>query len=144
MKTILNAIMLLLFYICGMHFHKNTARFDEIGMVASTVCAIHCAAVPLVLTGLPLVGLEFLAMPWVEWGMIAFALIVGLYSIGLSYWRTHKRPLPVILLLGGFILIAFGYGFLHGRGEGFVVPTGGLLIALAHLVNYRFAGNCRQ
>ncbi|SEP03744.1 MerC domain-containing protein [Mucilaginibacter sp. OK283] len=120
-----------------MNHHKTTARIDRIGITASTLCAIHCAVVPLVFTGLPLIGLSFLALPLVEWGMIIFALMIGLYSIGLSYLRIHRRPLPVILLVTGFAIIMLGHVFLSGRMEGIIVPAGGLFIAVAHFINYR-------
>jgi hypothetical protein len=123
-----------------MNYHKTTARIDRIGITASTLCAIHCAVVPLVFTSLPLIGMSFLALPLVEWGMILFALMIGLYSIGLSYLRIHRRPLPVILLVTGFAIIMLGHVFLSGRIEGIIVPAGGLLIATAHFINYRCAG----
>jgi len=120
-----------------MDHHKTTARIDSIGITASTLCVIHCAVVPLIFSSLPLIGLSFLASPIVEWGMIVFALMIGLYSIGLSYLRTHKRPLPVVLLIIGFAIIMLGHIFLSGLTEVFVVPAGGLAIAAAHFVNYR-------
>ena len=123
-----------------MNHHKTTARIDRIGITASTLCAIHCAVVPLIFTSLPLIGLGFLALPLVEWGMIVFALMVGVYSIGLSYLRTHRRPMPVILLVMGFAIIMLGHAFFSGRMESIIVPAGGLLIAVAHFVNYRCAG----
>ena len=129
--------MLHLIYICHMDHHKTTARIDSIGITASTLCAIHCAVVPLIFTSLPFLGLGFLASPLVEWGMIIFALMIGMYSIGLSYLRTHRRPLPVVLLVMGFAIIMLGHLFLSGIMEGFVVPAGGLAIAGAHFVNYR-------
>lgn len=73
-------------------------------------------------------------------GMIVFALMIGLYSIGLSYLRVHRRPLPVILLVTGFAIIILGHVFLSGSIEGVIVPVGGLLIAVAHFINYRCAG----
>jgi hypothetical protein len=50
-----------------MDHHKTSARLDSIGITASTLCAIHCAAMPLLFTSLPLLGLGFLANAWVEW-----------------------------------------------------------------------------
>jgi hypothetical protein len=123
-----------------MGHHKTTARIDRIGITASTLCAVHCAVVPLIFTSLPLIGLGFLALPLVEWGMIVFALMIGLYSIGLSYLRVHRRPMPVILLVTGFAIIILGHVFLSGRMEGIIVPAGGLLIATAHFINYRRMG----
>lgn len=134
--------MLRLFYICRMGSHKSSVRMDSVGITASVLCAIHCAVVPLVFTSLPLIGFGFLATPWVEWGMIVFALMIGAYSIGLSYLRTHRRMLPLILLLTGFIIIMLGHAFLSGHLEGFIVPLGGLIIATAHFVNYRCVGDC--
>src|ERR1700743_1040027 len=97
-----------------MEFPKLTARLDNIGMTASTLCAIHCAIVPLLLTVLPLAGLGFLANPWFEWGMIILALLLGVSSIFLSYLRTHHRLLPLLLLMLGFVLIIAGHIYLRG------------------------------
>jgi hypothetical protein len=138
----INAILLLLIYICTMDNHKVFARLDHIGITASTICAIHCAVVPIIFTSLPLIGLGFLALPWVEWGMIVLALLIGVYSIGLSYRRSHRKILPLILLIAGFTIIMLGHLFLTGRLEGLIVPIGGMVIALAHFVNYRYVGAC--
>ncbi|PWK78498.1 MerC mercury resistance protein [Mucilaginibacter oryzae] len=127
-----------------MNFQKLSPLLDNIGLTASTLCAVHCAVVPLVLTGLPLIGLGFLANAWVEWAMIIFALAIGAYSIGLSYTRTHHRSLPLLMLATGFGLILAGHVFSAFVNEALVVPAGGLLIAAAHYVNYRFTGTCNH
>lgn len=108
------------------------------------MCAIHCAVVPLLFTSLPLIGLGFLTRPWIEWGMIVLALLIGVYSIGLSFLRNHRKPMPLILLVAGFFIIIPGHAFLTGVTESFIVPVGGLTIALAHYVNYRYVGVCRR
>jgi len=126
-----------------MEFPKLTARLDNIGMTASTLCAIHCAIVPLVITGLPLIGLGFLANPWFEWGMIILAFIIGVSSISLSYVRTHRKLLPLTLLVLGFAIIITGHIFITGWIEAIIVPLGGLTIAGAHFVNYKYAGMCK-
>jgi len=122
---------------------KLTSRLDNIGMTASTLCAIHCAVVPLIFTSLPLLGLGFLANPWFEWGMIILAFIIGVSSISLSYFRTHRRLLPLTLLTIGFLIIIAGHLFITNWIEGIVVPLGGLTIAVAHFVNYKYAGMCK-
>src|ERR1700712_5226092 len=92
-------------YICNMNHPKKSSRLDNVGMTASILCAVHCAIVPIIITSLPLLGLGFLANPWFEWGMISFALMIGLWAIGLSYFRSHHKILPMILLLVGFLII---------------------------------------
>jgi len=127
-----------------MEFPKLTAKLDNIGMTASTLCAIHCAIVPLVFTSLPLVGLGFLANPWVEWSMIILAFIIGVSSISLSYFRTHRKLLPLTLLVTGFLIIIAGHLFITSWIEAVIVPLGGLTIAAAHFVNYKYAGICHS
>jgi len=123
---------------------KFTSRLDNIGMTASTLCAIHCAVVPLIITALPLIGLGFLANPWFEWGMILLALIIGASAVSLSYIRVHQKLLPLILLSTGFAIIITGHLFITGWIEGIIVPLGGLTIAAAHFVNYKYAGICHN
>jgi hypothetical protein len=125
-----------------MDFPKNTSRLDHIGMTASTLCAVHCAVVPVLFTSLPLLGLGFLANARVEWGMIVLALAIGTYSIGLAYLRVHKRPTPLYLLIAGFAIILLGHAFVTGWPEVIIVPVGGLLIAAAHFVNYKYTETC--
>lgn len=122
---------------------RHSSRLDNIGMTASVLCAIHCAIVPMLITVLPLIGLGFLANPLFEWSMILFALIVGVYAIGKSYFGLHHRILPPVLLLSGFAVIIIGHVLVSGAKEALVVPAGGLLIAVAHFFNYRYSGACR-
>lgn len=77
-----------------------------------------------------------------EWGMIILALLLGVSSIFLSYFRTHRRILPIALLISGFAIVVTGHIYAHGVAEAIVVPVGGLTIALAHFINYKYVGNC--
>jgi len=126
-----------------MIFEKGRSKLDSVGMTASVLCAIHCAIVPFLITILPLIGLGFLANPLVEWSMIVFALFIGVYAIGLSYIHTHHKPLPVLLLVGGFSIIIIGHLLVSGWHEALVVPVGGLMIATAHFFNFRYSNSCR-
>ena len=129
-------------YICNMKRSGYSSRLDGAGMTASILCAIHCAIVPLLITVLPLAGLGFLANPLVEWSMIIFALFIGFYAIGSSYLNVHHKILPVLVIISGFLVIIVGHAFVKGWREAIVVPMGGLLIATAHFINYRYAGSC--
>jgi hypothetical protein len=138
-----NETMLHYFYLCNMRSLKMALKLDNIGMTASTLCAIHCAAIPVFFTSLPILGVGFLADPWVEWAMILIALFIGFASIVTSYFRTHHRPLPLLLLIVGFVIIILGHLLTKGWIEAIVAPIGGLLIAYAHFVNYKYIGVCR-
>lgn len=123
---------------------KLGSKLDSMGMTASTLCAIHCAIIPILITFLPLAGLGFLANPWFEWSMIILALLLGVSSIFLSYFRTHRRALPLFLLVIGFVLIIAGHIYLKGWIEAIVVPAGGLTIAFAHFINFKYIGVCNN
>ncbi|ASU36600.1 MerC domain-containing protein [Mucilaginibacter xinganensis] len=127
-----------------MDHSKHSSKLDNVGMTASILCAVHCAVVPFLITSLPLLGLGFLANPWVEWSMILFALLIGFYAIGLSYFRSHRRVLPLILLFGGFLIIITGHLYITNWREAIIVPFGGLLIATAHFFNYKYTAICRN
>lgn len=107
---------------------------DHTGIASSLVCAIHCAALPMVTTFLPLLGLTFLANPIVEIFMLSLSLCVGLFAL-LTAYRLHQQKLPISILLIGFLLIGLGHFIQHT--EAFLIPVGGLFIALAHLLNIK-------
>ena len=134
----------IILYICNVKAIKSTSKLDNIGMTASVLCAIHCAVVPIVITSLPLFGLGFLANPFVEWSMIILAVFIGFYAIGFSYLRVHHKPVPIVLLISGFLVIIVGHLLVSGWHEALVVPVGGLLIATAHFFNFRYTGICKQ
>jgi hypothetical protein len=132
------------YYICSMKRAKSNSKLDNVGMTASVLCAVHCAVVPLLLTSLPLFGLGFLANPWLEWSMIIFALFIGFYAIGSSYFNIHRKLLPMCLLIIGFLIIIVGHLFITSWREAIIVPIGGLLIATAHFFNFRYTGICHR
>jgi hypothetical protein len=82
-----------------MNLKMISAKLDRMGVIASTVCAIHCALLPLLIAVLPMTGLNFLSAPLVEYSMIFIAAIIGLFSLGMSFMRIHKRIWPLMLFL---------------------------------------------
>jgi hypothetical protein len=126
----------------SMKTRLRAGRLDQLGMVASLACAIHCAALPLVATLLPLLGLEFLANPTVEMVMIGLSLIIGIWSLTGSY-PLHKKRAPMLVLLAGFSFIALGH-FLFETAEAVLIPIGGFTIAAAHYLNWRGSRPCKH
>jgi len=119
-----------------MKVNKLSVALDKIGIFASSLCAIHCAVVPLIITLLPLSGLGFLASERLEISMIAIAIVIGSVSLGFSLIRSHKKPLPILLLLLGFSLILTGHYSTEAL-EHIIIPIGVITIAISHYVNWR-------
>ncbi|MCX2430295.1 MerC domain-containing protein [Pedobacter sp. GR22-10] len=117
-------------------------NLDKLGITASTACAIHCALLPFILTLLPLWGLEFLAHPIIEISMILFSMVLGIWSLSKSYRNTHRRKLPIIILIMGFIFIFTGHFAGIDVLEPILIPAGGFAIAFAHFLNIRLSKSC--
>jgi hypothetical protein len=115
--------------------------WDAIGFSASTLCAIHCAATPLLLTALPLVGLKFLAHPAIEAAMIVLSLMIGATSLLHGYRQHHRQFTALLILITGFAMISVGHFVLPASYGELVIPSGAGTVAIAHLVNWRL---CQQ
>ena len=79
---------------------------DGLGVAASVLCAIHCAAMPFVVGFLPLLGLSFLAEPSFHKWMVGICLGLALIAF-VPGWRRHQRLMPALIGLGGLGLISF-------------------------------------
>ncbi|WP_293789453.1 MerC domain-containing protein [uncultured Pedobacter sp.] len=117
-------------------------NLDRIGITASTLCAIHCAALPFLITVLPLWGLGFLVNEAVEITMIAVSLVIGVWSLSIAYRKQHRRITPILVLVTGFACIAFGHFSGIELLEPILIPIGGFIIAAAHYINLRMLKTC--
>ncbi len=112
---------------------------DRLGATGSMLCAIHCAALPLVLAIAPAIGAGF-ASPTFEIGFIAFASVIGLTSLILGY-RQHRVGRALMLLVPGIALLwaAVLVEQIHHNliAHAVAMASGGTLIAVSHLLNLR-------
>lgn len=127
---------------------SGSDRLDKIGAAASLACAVHCAALPLVVTLLPLAGLGFLADERVEWALVGASAVLGVTSLCLGY-REHRSRRALAVLAAGLALLAGGRiaesrGLLAEPLGVALVVAGGLSIAAAHLVNRALCRSCRD
>ncbi|WP_231491835.1 MerC domain-containing protein [Pedobacter sp. Leaf170] len=125
-----------------MKITKTSINLDSLGITASVLCAIHCALVPLLITFLPLWGLSFLANEWVEISMILVSLILGIWSLSISYRKEHRKIYPTVILVLGFALIAAGHFSGYDFLEPILIPIGGIVIATAHFINLKYVKSC--
>lgn len=120
---------------------RNPIRFahlaDRFGATASFVCALHCAALPLLLAVLPALGLGFLANHSFERGFIAFASVLALASLAFGF-RRHRRfrafwfLVPgVVLLIAGIVIDIDGRPLVHAL----LVSLGGMRSAVLAMID---------
>lgn len=115
----------------------HNAIFDASAILLSTLCLIHCLALPLLAAALPLLGV------WAEeeWVHVLFVAI-ALPLTGFALWRAHRRrSLPVALrVLAASGLAGLLAGALQWPGEAWETPitvAGSLMLASAHVWNWK-------
>lgn len=133
----------------------NPFDMDRVGAVASFACAVHCAAIP-ILIGFGAAGaVSWLDHPPVEWGLVGLAAVVGTVSAWRGY-RTHgNAPVAVVLATAAVSLLALTWvshgtehshaGHDHGAHTGewkWLFPILGLVVAITHIVNRKLCASC--
>lgn len=113
---------------------------DRFGFAASMLCAIHCAALPVVLALLPSFGIGVWLGEGFEQAFVLFATLLGLFTMAWGY-RRHRAVRALWLLLPGLAVLWVGvlYAPLHETlvAHAVAMTLGGTLVGLAHLANLR-------
>ena len=117
---------------------------DKAAIGLSSVCAVHCLALPVLLAIAPSLSAMGFADESFHLWMVVFVLPVSVFALTLGC-RRHAR---YSLLLPGFIGLAilvlaalFGHALFGEMGEKIATLIGAALIAYVHLRNYRL---CQQ
>lgn len=118
-----------------MKIKNNT--LDLIALSSSIICAVHCAAIPLVVSFSSLGSLHFLENPYIEWTFIGCGLVFVLTSLWPSYKKVHRKAKPLQQAALGFSFIATGRLNLTELWEVFNTVIGASAIALAHYSNWK-------
>jgi hypothetical protein len=115
------------------------AGLDRTGFLLSAGCAVHCAAMPFAAGFLSMIGAGFVASETTEALLIAVAAVIGIRSL-MGGCRHHRQFAPVALMSSGFGLILTGRTIAADGSlwEVLAVVSGAVLIASAHLSNWRF------
>lgn len=79
---------------------------DGAGLIASVACAIHCAAMPLVIGYLPMLGLSWLANESFHQVMAAVCFVLAASAFWPG-WRKHGSLAPALIGTAGVALLAF-------------------------------------
>ncbi|MBS0212055.1 MAG: MerC domain-containing protein [Proteobacteria bacterium] len=114
---------------------------DRLGATGSLLCAVHCAALPIVLVLAPALGAS-LANHAFEVGFVAFASVLALTSLLMGYRHHHRASALALLLPGcGLLWIGVALDTLHVGGylHAIAMAGGGTVLACAHVVNLRHA-----
>ena len=124
-------------------------RSDKIGSVLSSLCAVHCLCMPVLIGMLPVLGLSFLAGHTFERAMCITMTLLAAACLWAGC-RVHRQWGLFILLIAGAALVLRTQfagspeetGALTDWNEAAVMVVGGLLIAASHLLNLKLRTRC--
>jgi hypothetical protein len=122
---------------------KNAhAALDRAGIVASSLCAVHCALFSL----LPVVSAvtsRLVAAEWLERLLVMTAVLLGLASLLSSFLLVHRDVRPLSLLTTG-LLALMARSLVSERGACEVVCSivAACFLVSAHLYNLRVTRCC--
>ncbi len=85
---------------------KAESKADSIGIVASILCAIHCALTPVLLILMPTFGKAW-AHPATHWGMALIVIPIAVFML-IKGHRKHKKKWILYLGALGIMLIIIG------------------------------------
>ena len=110
-------------------------NWDALGIGTSILCAIHCALLPVLMSTLPIFGVNIIHNLIFEWGMIVLAFVVGSYSLFHGYIKHHRSLVPVLIFTFGFIFLVLKQFFVQYEIPFLLIAV--VLIISAHYYNYR-------
>lgn len=112
-------------------------NLDKAGIWVTTLCAIHCLLLPVILPLLAMAGLAFIGEDLLENTILGLSVVIGLLSL-ISGARKHGQwHLLSLLLLGAFIYSQ--RDILGHWGEPVIILFGAGLIIYAHVSNLRLS-----
>lgn len=113
---------------------------DRLAISASALCLIHCLVTPVLLLALPIVASTMMADGEFHILMVAFVLPTSLAAFYLGV-RRHRNRAIALLGAAGLLILVFaalmGHDLLGETGEKAATVAGSLLLASAHVRNYR-------
>lgn len=111
-------------------------NWDALGVATSVACAIHCAVLPLLLSSLPIFGINIIENVAFEYFMIFLAFAIGLGSLWHGFKKHHHSFIPGILFTVGIIFLVLKQ--IWHDYQFWLLPFALIFIVTAHWLNYRF------
>jgi hypothetical protein len=116
----------------AMNFRFN---WDAMGVATSLACAIHCAILPLIISSVPVFGVNIVENVTFEYLMILLAAVIGLISLWHGYKKHHHSLLPGTVFLAGVAALLAKQVWHHHQY--WLLALAVMFIISAHWLNFR-------
>lgn len=118
---------------------QSTKAVDTIGMITSGLCAVHCAALPVLFSLGILGGASSAAHHSLELAVLVVSVGVGAWSI-MQAMKTHGKIFPQLIIVAGLSLIVTGFLLATAENHS-IMAIGGLILVSGHWINRRYLLN---
>ncbi|MEO9946831.1 MerC domain-containing protein [Paraglaciecola sp.] len=126
-----------------MQVNNDRSLLDRLGIWASSLCALHCLLLPVLIPIIPFIGASFFAQGWFERTILSISMVVGFWALFSGFYRYHRQLYPLYsLALGG--VIYWNKDMFGELYEPFIVATGAILIVGSHIVNLKLCQSCHD
>jgi hypothetical protein len=108
---------------------------DKLGICVSTLCGIHCLALPVLLLVGAETWIQFVYHESVEKLLLSSALVIALIAFIPGY-LSHRRHYIMVLFISGFLLLASGEAYEDVYARVAISAFGAAVVVYAHFLNY--------
>lgn len=114
---------------------------DALAIVFSGLCLLHCLALPVLVAVLPLAASGVVADERFHQWLLLGAVPTSVVALGWG-WRRHRDRRVALMGAAGMIFmvlaaIGIAFGWVDANAERVLTIVGAVLLALAHVRNYR-------
>ncbi len=146
---------------------KFHGRIDKFGAVVSFACAVHCIAIPMLITLLPLLGLSFLLDQTIEKIFLVSTICLAAFSLCWGFVIHKKIQALLVYTAAASMIICAVFILPHHHGHDnhqnltmtsasetvvshpqsdpfglLLLLAGSSAIALSHILNRHFCKSC--
>jgi energy-converting hydrogenase Eha subunit A len=130
-------------YICSLMSSFFKINLDFAGLAASMVCAIHCIAMPVLLSLGLMNGSQFMGNHYFDTFIIALGILIASLSL-LGDYKIHRSKLPLGLIVLGFTVLIIGLKLGHDLPHVLMSVIGSSFVASAHFINWKKSKQLQQ
>jgi NAD/NADP transhydrogenase beta subunit len=123
----------------------RTALLDRCSIGLSFLCLAHCLAIPLLVSAAPVLATFAFADESFHLALVVLVVPTSLIALCLGCRLHRSLRIPLLGLTGVSVLAAAAFASTFGLdeiAETVLTVTGALVVASAHLLNYRACRAC--
>ena len=122
----------------------STIKMDKAAIGLSMLCIAHCLLTPIAIVMLPALGATFLDDERFHYALLFLVIPISMFSLGIGCRKHGRREILLFGLVGISIMsliLIIGEDVLGELGESMLTILGALIVAFAHVRNFRACQN---